>query len=144
MTSTERGRSGTAVEVDNYLKQAAIFARHADAQTAATLIEHARDLLADGDSEQEVVPQSGSIADSRANGRAAGRLLQAQGSIYEAFDHLGCGFDHDQVIEFLNGTLAFQTLPDDARWKVAGMVMGFAMVAVESERIIRDLGRRHV
>lgn len=81
------------------------------------------------------------LADSTANKRAADRLLAARGSVYSAFDNLGCGIRHEQVWEFLNGAPHFQALDERHKGIVAGIVMGFAIVAVESERDIRRLGR---
>jgi hypothetical protein len=87
---------------------------------------------------QPHVHQSG-LADSRANQKAKGRLVAAGGSVYEAFDRLGCGIDHQQMLDYLAGSLHFQTLPEDQRGKVAGLVMGTAFV--ESEREVRRFGR---
>jgi hypothetical protein len=84
----------------------------------------------------------GRLADSRANEIAGNRVLAARGSIYLAFDNLGCGIDHDQALEFLAGSPHFQALDERQRGLVAGIVMGFAIVAVESEREVRSFGRR--
>lgn len=74
------------------------------------------------------------VADSAAHERAARLLLQARGSIYAAFDALGCGFDHEAALAYLEGSPGFQALPEDQRGKVTGLVMGFALTAVESVR----------
>ncbi len=84
-----------------------------------------------------------SLADSHANERAGNRLLAARGSIYAAFDNLACGIDHEQALEFLRGSPHFQALDERDQGLLAGVVMGFAIVAVESEREVRDLGRRY-
>lgn len=43
-------------------------------------------------------PSPDPVADSAAHERAARLLLQARGSIYAAFDALGCGFDHEAAL----------------------------------------------
>ena len=73
------------------------------------------------------------IIDSAAHARAADRLLDARGSIYAAFDSLGL-FTHEQALDYFAGSPHFQSLPEDQRWKVAGMCMGFALTIVEQER----------
>lgn len=85
-----------------------------------------------------------SLVDSRAHMAAAIRLRAAGGSIYDAFDNLACGIDHEQAVDYLSGSPAFESLPEDIRGKVAGMVLGFALTAVESDRLLRKMGQWHV
>lgn len=74
-----------------------------------------------------------SLADSTANQKAGDRVQTARGSIYAAFDSLDCGITHDEAIEYLHGSPHFAALGD--RQGVAlGMILGFAMVAVEADR----------
>jgi hypothetical protein len=68
------------------------------------------------------------------------RLKAAAGSIYAAFDTLACGFDHSEAVEYLEGAPSFMSLPDEVRGKVAGIVLGFALTAVESDRALRGHG----
>ena len=82
-----------------------------------------------------------SVEESVAHRRAANRLRGARGSVYDAFDRLGCGINHEEALDYLHGSPGFQSLPEDQRAKVAGLVMGFALTAVESERHIKRLGR---
>src|SRR4051794_37215424 len=65
---------------------------------------------------------------------AAERLRRADGSIYAAFDELGCGFDHEWALGYIAGSPSFNALPEDERGKVVGLVLGFAITAVEAER----------
>lgn len=65
---------------------------------------------------------------------AADRLARADGSIYAAFDELGCGFDHEWALSYIAGSPSFNALPEDERGKVVGLVLGFAITAVEAER----------
>jgi hypothetical protein len=78
------------------------------------------------------------LADGEANARAADRLVATDGAVFPAFDSLGCGITHVDALEFLSGAPSFQALPEDRRWLVAGMILGFAMVAVESDRMARE------
>lgn len=84
-----------------------------------------------------------SLIESSAHKVASDRLLAARGSIFQAFDNLGCGIDHDEALEYLRGSPSFQVLDDRHRGLVAGLVLGFALVAVQSDREIRNLSRRH-
>lgn len=86
--------------------------------------------------------QSQALVDSRAHMVAALRLTAARGSIYEAFDNMACGIDHEQAVDYLSGSPAFESLPEGIRGKVAGMVLGFALTAVESDRLLRKMGQR--
>ena len=81
------------------------------------------------------------LADSRANERVGNRLLGAGGSIYEAFDRLGCGIAHDEAVEYLKGSPELQALDLRQQARIVGVALAFAMVAVESEREIRNYGR---
>lgn len=72
------------------------------------------------------------IVESEAQARAADRLLAAQGGIYAAFDGLGLGFDHNDALEYLRGAPSFAQLPRREQGRVAGLVMGFALVVAES------------
>lgn len=66
------------------------------------------------------------------------RLLAAKGSIREAFDGLDLGWTYEDVWDYLEGSPTFQTMGDE-RGKVAGLVMGFAIVAVERElELVRE------
>src|SRR3954454_2502600 len=65
---------------------------------------------------------------------ATARLIAARGSIYAAFDNLACGMGHDEAVAYLSGSPHFTSLPEDVRGKVAGLCMGFALTAVESDR----------
>lgn len=64
--------------------------------------------------------------------------MAARGSIFAAFDALGCGFDRDQATEYLSGSVTLQQLPDDVAIRVIGVCMAFAMTVVESDRVERD------
>jgi hypothetical protein len=78
------------------------------------------------------------ITDSEAHLRAGDRLLSANGSIYAAFDSLNCGFNHEQALAFMLETPVWQTIPVALQGITAGMILGFAMVAIESDRILAD------
>jgi hypothetical protein len=74
------------------------------------------------------------IADSEAQAVAANSMIVERGSIRAVFDNLGLGWTYDDVWDYLIAAPSFQTLPERHRGIVAGMVMGFATVAVERER----------
>jgi hypothetical protein len=75
------------------------------------------------------------LTESRAVAEVQHLLTEARGSVFVAFDACECGIDGQQAVEFLEGSLHFQSLPADQQGKVLGIALGFAMVAVESERI---------
>ena len=68
--------------------------------------------------------------DSVAHQRASERLLRNGGSIRNAFAGLGLGWTYEDVWEYLEGSPAFQAFGDQ-RGLAAGLVMGFALTAVE-------------
>ena len=72
---------------------------------------------------------------------ASARLLAARGSVFDAFDRLGCGMDHEEAVRYMQGSPHFQSLPDVERGKVVGLALGFALTAVESDRKLRKRGR---
>jgi hypothetical protein len=74
------------------------------------------------------------IAASGAQTRGQDRLIAARGSIRAAFDGLDLGWTYDDVWTYLEGSPAFQALPEDRRPICAGLVMGFAIVAIEQDR----------
>ncbi len=74
------------------------------------------------------------ILDDAAHALASARLRAARGSIYEAFDGLDLGFDHDDVLDYLSGSPSFMSLPEDCRGLVAGLVMGTALTVAEAAR----------
>lgn len=74
------------------------------------------------------------LTESRAVAAVQDRITDARGSVFVAFDATECGFDAQQAVEFLEGSLHFQSLPADLQGKVVGLALGFAMVAVESDR----------
>lgn len=78
------------------------------------------------------------LLNSTAHHAAGNRLLVTGGSIYEAFDGLGIGYDHDAALAFIENTATFQELGREYQHKVAGMVMAFAIVAVEADRLHRQ------
>lgn len=84
---------------------------------------------------------SATILDSAAHARGERLLREARGSIRNAFAALDLGWTYDDVWDYLEGSPAFQTLPEDRRAICAGMVMGFALVAVERARVLG--GREH-
>lgn len=78
------------------------------------------------------------VVDSAAHAAAADRLEAARGSIYEAFDGLGVGFDHEEAVDYMMGSLWFQSLPEKYRAMCLGSCMGFALTVVESDRASRE------
>lgn len=74
------------------------------------------------------------IANSVPGALAADRLVRHHGSIYTAFDSLLLGFNHNDAIEYMEAPADAVGLPEEHRGHVAGMIMGFAIVAVEAER----------
>ena len=78
------------------------------------------------------------IVSSAAQDAGEQRLLAARGSIRDAFDGLNLGWTYEDVWDYLEGSPTFQTMGDD-RGKAAGLVMGFAIVAVERElELVRE------
>jgi hypothetical protein len=82
------------------------------------------------------------IARSVAAEKAAERLLAARVSIREAFEGLELGWTLEDVQLYLEGTPEltgqrlplWERLPEHLRGQVVGVVMGFAIVAVEQDR----------
>lgn len=74
------------------------------------------------------------LVDSEAHARAASRMLANRGHVFDAFDGMLCGFDHEDALEYLAGSPSFQALQDDRKGLVVGIVLGFAMTAIESDR----------
>lgn len=72
---------------------------------------------------------------------AAMRLYSTGGSIYAAFDALGCGIDHDEALEYIGETPTFRGRPEADRAHIAGLILGFAITAVEADRKLRRRGR---
>lgn len=68
---------------------------------------------------------------SVAHVRAQGRLLAADCRIFKAFDNLGLDFDHEDVLDYLEGAPGFLAFPESQRGYVAGLVMGFALTVAE-------------
>lgn len=63
--------------------------------------------------------------------------MAARGSVFAAFNDAAYGISTDEVEELLSGTPAYLSLPEDIRGKVAGLVVGTAMIVVEADRIGR-------
>lgn len=80
------------------------------------------------------------LIDTDAHHRASDRLVASRGSIYRAFDELDCGITHEQVMGYLWGSPSFASLHVDLQGKVAGMIMGFALTVVESDREVNGSG----
>jgi hypothetical protein len=82
------------------------------------------------------------IADSQAQVLGADRLLAAQGSIRGAFDGLGLGWTYDDVEGYLLGAPVYQAmlqkLGGDQHGFLQGLIMGFAIVAVEQARLMSE------
>lgn len=76
----------------------------------------------------------GRIVDSEAHKRAQRRLIDADFSSFRAFTDLECGIHHQDVAEYVAATPTYQALPSDLRGRVVGLVLAFAMTAVESDR----------
>jgi hypothetical protein len=75
------------------------------------------------------------IVHGGAHARASARLREARGSINVAFDELGLGFDHDDVLDYLQGAPSFMSLPEEVRGKVAGLCMGVGLTIAEAARV---------
>jgi hypothetical protein len=69
----------------------------------------------------------------RAHDRAAARLLDARGAVYEAFDSLGLGVTAEQMREWFMESPGGQRFGDDAGFAL-GAALGTAIVAVELDR----------
>lgn len=80
------------------------------------------------------------LIDTDAHHRASDRLFFNRGLIYGAFDDLGCGITHEQVLDYLWGSPSFASLHVDLQGKVAVMIMGFALTVVESDREVNGSG----
>lgn len=80
------------------------------------------------------------IVDSRANERVAETVLDADGSIFEAFYALGLGWSVGRIVEYLEATQTWGALSEELRGQVLGMMMAFACVAVERDRELREAG----
>lgn len=76
----------------------------------------------------------GKITQSQAADRAAVRLQKAEGSMRVAFDRLELGWTLEDVCTWAEGGQLWHLLPDEARGRVVGAMMAFAMVCVERER----------
>lgn len=74
------------------------------------------------------------LAESAAVGAVQALITDARGSIFTAFDAMECGFDAQEAFEFLSGSPHYGSLPQEIQGKVLGIALGFAMVAVESDR----------
>lgn len=70
----------------------------------------------------------------------ARRLHASRGSVYEAFRRTGCGLDPDELEAWFMESPASQSFGDQAG-KVFGCMLSAAMMAVESERETKRLGR---
>jgi hypothetical protein len=77
---------------------------------------------------------------SEAHRRAGDRLLAAQGSVREAFAGLGLGWTYDDVEAYLLGSPSYEAmlkkLGGDQHGRLQGLIIGFAIVAVEQARLI--------
>jgi hypothetical protein len=62
---------------------------------------------------------------------AAHRLMEADGSIYNAFDALDV-FGHEIALDYLAAPL--ERIPAEHRGFVAGVALGLALTAVEADR----------
>lgn len=72
------------------------------------------------------------LDESPATLRVQRRLIEADGSIYSAFDTLECGVEHEQAIEFLR--IAMRGVPEEVHGGLIGAFLGFGMICVESDR----------
>lgn len=75
------------------------------------------------------------IRASLASDRAGDRLALTNGRIRPAFDGLGLGWTYDDAYSFALGAETFAKLTPELRGKVLGLMMAFAILAVEQERI---------
>lgn len=80
------------------------------------------------------------IDESEAQRRGGDRLRAAQGSVREAFAGLGLGWTYDDVGAYLLGSPSYEAmlkkLGGDQHGLLQGLVMGFAIVAIEQARLI--------
>jgi hypothetical protein len=81
------------------------------------------------------------IAD--AHERAAERLLDARGSIREAFDTLDTGVQFNDLIEYIERDFHLRPIVDQpdldrAHARLVGLVAAVVLTVVESDRLRRD------
>lgn len=78
------------------------------------------------------------IDDSEAQRRAGERLLDARGSVRDAFASLDLDWTYDDVEAYLKGSPSYQAmllkLGGDQHGLLQGLIMGFAIVCVEQDR----------
>lgn len=77
-----------------------------------------------------------------AHDRAVDRLLEHRGSIRAAFDSLDLGIEFEDVIAYLERDFHVKAVVDapdldSAHGRMVGMAAGFAIAAVEAERLRR-------
>jgi hypothetical protein len=78
------------------------------------------------------------IADSEAQERGAIRMFNARGSVRIAFESLELGWTYDDVERYLLASPSYQAMLEkiggDQHGLLQGLIMGFALVAVEQDR----------
>lgn len=65
------------------------------------------------------------------------RMRTYDHKVFPAFDSLEI-FDHHTAIEFLKAPLGAIRLPEDQRGRMAGIVLAFAITAIEADRKLRE------
>lgn len=74
------------------------------------------------------------FANSDAVLRAGERLIETGGKIFDAFDSLDCGVSASDAQRWLLDSPTLRDLPASAANRMVGVVLGFAIAAVESDR----------